>query len=203
MTGWKFNWIGYREIVSFAGLNNLRLILIFKNKLRMKIFFFPMMALVLFTSCQKDNLPLEDLESTLPGRWEIESVTINELYLESIFQGDTIQEDQVIRNIGTVEFPEFTADDLLLNSVVDTTLPFYVELDSEFFNFEIEYLTVSSERYFGAFRMKDDNNLDSEIGRFLETTLLFDQNSNLTISDQNTILVEPANGDHVIRLERI
>ncbi len=169
----------------------------------MKLLLFPFLALFLFTSCQEDDLSLEDFERTLPGRWEIESMTINELYSASIFQGDTITEDQVLNNAGFVEFPEFSADDLLLNSGVDTPMPFIVELDAELFNFEMEYLSANSERYFGAFRVSDNNSLDSEMGRFLETTLLFDQNSNITISDQNTIFIEPASGDHVLRLERI
>ena len=169
----------------------------------MKIYFVPAIVLLFVFGCKKDELQIADLESSLPGKWNIESIKFNSLYLETTYMGKPIEAEEVINNVGVVEFDEFEYETLLLNSDIRRSLPFKVEIDTIQFNFEIEYLSTNAERYFGAFRMLENNNLTSEYGQFLETTLLFDLNSNFTINDEDELIIEAANGDHIINLTRL
>lgn len=164
------------------------------------------LSLVLLISCNRkeEAALIETFEDTLVGTWEIESIVFNKFTYQTIYQGDTLTEGDIINNVGLVEFPVFSADTVLLNSNQKSKLPFSMEIDGETFSMEIDYLLIREAGNFGAFRnLEELNPANSLVSQFVETSLIFSRNSDINIVDSDSIVIEEAGGDYEIFLSRI
>lgn len=91
----------------------------------MKIFYV-LLGLLIFASCSrewKEERIIEEVETVLPGTWEIEKLHNFTSDLGN-FQDVYYQEGEFLSNFGQFEFSSFTLDNTETQNLISTILPF-------------------------------------------------------------------------------
>jgi hypothetical protein len=153
---------------------------------------------LLLSSCAKnDGNSLRFIEQKLPGKWNIESVTIPSWGSGIKYKGETFYHDTILYDIGSLEIPPFSTDLLDLNSKADSTYRCNLIIEGDTFNILIEHLFMSGSDYFVYFRQgySDLFGTENQNAAFLSTSRLFNFNAYLFIINDNQIRIKRASGD--------
>jgi hypothetical protein len=162
---------------------------------------------LLISSCAKnDEKALSLIEQKLPGKWNIESVTILSLGSGINYQGETFYHDTILYDIGSLEIPIFSTDLLDLNSFADSAYKCKLIIEGDTFNIRIEHLFMSGSDYFVYFRhgYSDLFGTENQNAAFLNTSRLLNFNAYLFIINDNQIRIKRASGnaDYTVMLSK-
>jgi hypothetical protein len=146
--------------------------------------------LIIILSCNNENEEkLERIESILPGTWNIESFYVPEYGTGLYYNGRTIRKDTILHDVGTITIPEFSIENLDLNSKIRDTIPIVLNIDNVNFKFQIEALFLSGSEYFAYFSPSQIFK-SSETQKFLDSTRFFYMNAYIVIDDNNSIQIQ-------------
>jgi len=165
------------------------------------------LATQLFLNCKKnDEKPLKLIEQKLPGKWNIESVSIPGWGGGVKYKGETFYHDTILYNIGYLEIPPFSTDLLDLNSISDSIYQCTLIIESDTFIIHLEQLFMSDADYFVYFRQEFSDLFltQNQNAAFLSSSRLLNFNSWLYIVNDNQIRIKKASGndDYTIILSK-
>ncbi len=146
-------------------------------------------------SCKKNDGAelLREVENVLPGQWEFESFYIRKQSNSFVYKGDTIGGDTTVSiNIGTLEFPTFSADSLDSQNGFDDNqgVSFSLEgKDNSLFEYKMPNLWYNSNGIFVYFRDVNSVDKEGELSDFLSWANIFTVNGYMTIEDSKHITI--------------
>jgi hypothetical protein len=151
---------------------------------------------------------LHRIEQLLPGTWKIDVFEIAWWNFGIEFNGEIINFDTTLYNLGTLYIPQFSTDSLQLD-FSDSQVPLFYKKDTTIFNFSMTNLFPELENnndYFTYFRsaLLPEQINDSPNSKFVLSSSIFSHNYIIDIVDGNHIRLIKANSpDHILSLSRI
>lgn len=153
-----------------------------------QIFIFLFLIIILSCNVENEN-KLKRIESILPGTWNIEYFYVPEYGTGLYYKGRIIRKDTILHDVGTITIPEFSIENLDLNSKIKDTIPIILNIDNVNFNFQIDALFLSGSEYFAYFRPNEVFK-SSETQKFLDSSRFFYMNAYIVIDDDNSIQIQ-------------
>ncbi len=166
-------------------------------------------SLAILAGCTNDlHQFTTNAEEILPGRWQIESVSLNANPEGISFRGDTFFNDTILFDIGEFEIGTFDFPRSGWDSPSSTSIICSLNIDDENFDFVINYLIVSGGEMYGSFAQSIPGGIDivdTPAEEFLWSSQLFTSFYSVFLTGDQHVRLEKFNwpSSEVIELEKI
>jgi hypothetical protein len=155
-----------------------------------------MLICFLFTSCNKNdkNASHAEIEKILSGEWKIVSYLMPKYGTGSYYMGQWVYQDTLLKDVGSLFIPSFSAFDLDLYEQILIPLHWTLTVDNEEFFHTIEYLIPRENGVFLALR-SNFSNTGSEAGKFVHSSRIFNKNVEVLFESETRLVITNATPD--------